>query len=101
MSIVSGFIDLFRTPSPERQKQKHLAVAKLALEEAEIGVEDYTAQREKLKLRVQRLEADLITEDRPARSSVQAPHPGPVRFTVGAAEMQEPRMRGLSKHASA
>lgn len=78
-----SILDLFRTPDPERQKRKHLALAKLQLTEAEIAVEDYTAHREKLKARVARLEAELGF-DRPARSSIQAPHPGPSKEELSA-----------------
>jgi hypothetical protein len=93
MPIVSDLIDLFRAPSPERQKQKHLRIARLELEEAEIGVEDYVARREKLKARVTRLEADL-NHGRPTRSSIQAPCPAPDRTNVGAFTVPDARMRG-------
>lgn len=83
MELINGFINLFRSDCPERQRKEHLRRARLELEEAEIGVEDYTARRDKLKARITRLES--ASEDgRPARSSIQAPHPGPSRSKVGA-----------------
>ncbi|MFM0165713.1 hypothetical protein PQR39_35455 [Paraburkholderia sediminicola] len=98
MSIVSGFIDLFRPASPEREKEKHLRLARLQLAECEICVEDYQATVTKLKSRIARLEADLqgdAADSRPARSSIQAPHPGQaMRSNVGAFSVPDAKLRG-------
>jgi hypothetical protein len=79
MSIFSEIIDSFRAPCADRNKAKHLAKAKIALADAEMGVEDHIAHRDKLKARVARLEADIcpVVRGRPARSSIQAANPGP------------------------
>jgi hypothetical protein len=106
MTIITGFIDLFRAECPERKRKENLRRARVTLEEAEVGLEDYQAQVLKLRARIERLEGitevkgSLNGDTRPPRSSIQAPHPGPefktgpARTNVGSFTAESPRMVG-------
>jgi hypothetical protein len=101
MPIVSKILDLFRDYSPERESKKRLSQARLTLVEAECNLEFYTASVSMLKERIKRLEGEIAPEadTRPARTSIQAPHPGPERAKVGGWTMPDAKLR--DRHANA
>ncbi len=90
MTLVQMFVGLFVTPSPEKQDEMRLNRAKLELTELECNLEATRAHRDMLKARIERLES--VRTDRPARSSIQAPHPGPARANVGAFNLPDAAM---------
>jgi hypothetical protein len=88
MKLISAIADLFVTTTPERENEKLLSNGRLALVEAECELEAAQARVAFLRARIERLAGVVEVKgsivDRPARSSIQAPHPGPARSTVGA-----------------
>jgi hypothetical protein len=97
MTIKSAIIGLFVTPSAEQQDRIRLSRAKVELAELECNLEATKAHRDMLKARIERLEG--VVEMRPARSSTQAPHPGPAHFNAGSGQFPAPIMRDRSATA--
>lgn len=98
MVIVSAISRLFRDPSAEQQNKKRLNRAELELAELECNLEATQAHVSMLKARIARLKGEA--EVRPARTSIQAPHPGPGYTTTGE-EIKEAVSRSKRLHATA
>jgi hypothetical protein len=107
MPVLSKILDLFCDYGPDREKRKRLQKAELDLVVAEHDLEMLTAHVPMLKSRIERLNSELKgnePESRPARSSIQAPHPGqraPDRSVAGGWTLPDAPMRGRGQTASA
>ena len=97
MTIFSAIADAFRAECPERKKKENLRRAKVLLEEAEVGLEDYQAQVLKLRTRIERLEG--VKE---VRGTLNKPTPGTVPAPrIGEAMGEWAARLGSDQHATA